>query len=89
MKRFLTALLCLLTISVFSIAFADSSADRGQKDQQEAVQKDDADRMMQEAKRLPSTLITDEERPDVSADAKAIDENPWQARYEEIPSNTE
>jgi hypothetical protein len=89
MKRFLTALLCLLTIAVFSIAFADSSADTGQKDQPKAVQNDDADRMMQEAKRFPSTLITDEERTDISADAQEIDVNPWQARYEDIPSNTE
>lgn len=89
MKKILVAVLCLLTIAVFSFAFANSSTDTGQKNQPEAVQKNDSDQMTQEAKELPTALITDEERNNESTMEQELNVNPWQLRYNSIPSNTE
>jgi hypothetical protein len=61
MKHVTILALCFFLISISVIAFAEQPAQVNQPEQDIATESAEKDQIMEEAKRLPSTLITDEE----------------------------
>jgi hypothetical protein len=60
MKHLTILLLCLFLVSI-SVAFADDPAQVEQPEQMIETEAAEEGKLMQEARELPSTLITDEE----------------------------
>ncbi|MHA2220163.1 MAG: hypothetical protein ACXACY_30140 [Candidatus Hodarchaeales archaeon] len=61
MKHVTILALCFFLISISVIAFADQPAQVNQTEQDIATEAAEEGQIMKEAKKLPSTLITDEE----------------------------
>ncbi len=82
MKHLSILILCLFLISI-SVAFADDPAELKQPEQKIDTQAAEEGELMQEARELPSTLITDKEEP--SNVMKEIEELQDQYRFDEDP----
>ncbi len=82
MKHLTILILCLFLISI-SVAFADDPAELKQPEQKIDTQAAEEGELMQEARELPSTLITDEEEQ--SSVMKEIDKLKESYVYDEDP----
>ena len=84
MKHVTILALCIFIISISVVAFADDPAQLKQPEQMIETEAAEEGNLMQEARELPSTLITDEEEH--SRIMKEVEELQEQYRYDEDPN---
>ena len=82
MKHLTILILCLFLVSISVLTFADDPAQVKQPEQKIDTESAEKGELMQEARELPSTLITDEEEQ--SRIMKEVQELQEQYRYDDI-----
>ena len=82
MKHLTILILCLFLVSISVLTFAADPAEVKQPEQKIDTESAEKGELMQEARELPSTLITDEEEQ--SRIMKEVQELQEQYRYDDI-----